>query len=105
MKTTTNFTGHGGKWFDQHGYFHGDIPQECVSDCNHPGQCDADVEFWTSELGFSVPREKAIIWLSEFGAWDLEELNEKQDNELAEIVLWLACGDIKANGEWLGLVH
>jgi hypothetical protein len=56
-------------------------------------------------LNFTVPRQKAIDYLKEYGAWEVEEMNEWTDEELAEKVLWIACGDISEQGEWLGLVH
>ena len=94
------------KNFDEYGNFTGTIPQECVRDCSAPGQpADEAVEFWRKELNFQVPRKQAIDYLSQLGAWSREELDEKADEGLAEIVLWIACGDIKEHGEWLGLTH
>ena len=93
------------QWFDNYGYLIGDIPQEAVKDCSHQGECFFDCEAWVRELGFTVPQEQAIDYLREFGAWELTELQTKTNEELAIIVLWLACGDIQENGEWIGLVH
>jgi hypothetical protein len=92
-------------WFDSHGYLLGTLPEDCVSDCSHAGACEADVRYWRGRLDFSVPRERAIGYLREFGAWTAEELADRTDEELAEIVLWVACGDLRESGEWLGLVH
>jgi len=105
-------------WFDEHGWILKDIPEECIESCSHQGACDNDVEYWQEKLQFEVPRQMAIDYLREFGAWTVEELNEKNDTELAQIVLWLACGDTKEiryqdakDGEeveeytWPGLVH
>jgi hypothetical protein len=91
--------------FDSYGNFHGKIPKEAVRDCSGPGPADEAVAHWRKKLNFEVPRQKAIQYLKEYGAWTLEELNGLDDTDLAEKVLWLACGDIKENGEWFGLVH
>jgi hypothetical protein len=54
-------------------------------------------------LEFQVPRERAIAYIREFGAWTAEELAAKSDDDLAEVVLWLACCQIRETGEWWGL--
>lgn len=48
------------------------------------------------ELGFDreFPRENAIRYLKEFGAWEVEELESMPDSELAGIVLWEFCNDL-----------
>jgi hypothetical protein len=92
-------------WFDSQGYFLGVLPEDCIADCSHSGPCDADVEYWRRRLDFEVPREAAIAYFREFGAWTAEELAAKTDEELAELVLWSACCDIRESGEWFGLVH
>lgn len=96
--------------FDSYGNMLGEIPPDCVADCTAPG-CDASkpVAYWRKRLSFAVPRERAIAWLQEYGAWPLDSneydtgLNQMSDDELADKVLWLACSDIAENGEWLGL--
>ena len=91
------------KLFDQYGNFNGEIPAECVADCTTPGQdADESVTYWRTRLDFSVPRDLAIRYLKDFGAWD--DLAEASDTTLAERCLWIACGDIRENGEWFGLV-
>jgi hypothetical protein len=92
-------------WFDYHGYLLGVLPEDCIADCSHSGACDADVTYWRNRLDFEVPREKAIGYLREFGAWTAEELEAKTTDELAEVVLWSACCDIRESGQWLGMVH
>ena len=91
--------------FDEYGNFHGRIPKEAVEDCSRPGPADSSVAYWQEKLKFNVPRAKAISYLGEFGAWTREELEAKSDNDIAQIVLWTACNDIKENGEWFGLQH
>jgi len=98
------------KWFDKNGWFIGKFPPDCVKDCSASGPVDDSVDFWINELNFSVPRDLSISYLKEFGAWSLESdgdtgLNDMTDRELAEKVLWLACGDISEQGEWFGLIH
>ena len=50
-----------------------------------------------------MPREKAIAYLGEFGAW--EDLETASQKTLAQRVLWLACGDISDGEDWIGLIH
>jgi hypothetical protein len=78
-------------WFDSHGYLLREFPEECVSDCSHSGPCDSDVEYWRKRLDFIAPRDQAINYLREFGAWTPEEMAAKSDEELAETILWSAC--------------
>ena len=95
----------GVKNFDKYGNFIGTIPAECVKDCSHAGSCDSDVANWVNKLNFRVTRVKATPWLLQWGAWDAKELKAMTILELSEIVLGLACGDIKETGEeWCGLV-
>ena len=72
------------------------IPGYCVVDCSGPGSKDDEVSRWVDELKFDIglPRDAAIEHLEQYGAWDKEELESKTDNELAQILLWLFCGDI-----------
>lgn len=97
------------KWFNEYGRFLGEFPEECVSDCSASGSVDASVAYWLKKLNFEVPREKTIKWLSEFGAWPEvtdeydKGLNDMTNTELASKVLWLACCDIKEQGEWFGI--
>ena len=97
--------------FDEYGWFHGTLPADCVADCSTQGSVDEAVTYWRKQLNFEVPRELAIRWLHEYGAWPLESdeydtgLNQMSDEDIAEKVLWLACCDLRENGEWFGLVH
>lgn len=93
------------EWFDESGWSLKEIPEECVEDICHPGPADEAAEEWVERLGFEVPREKAIEYLREYGAWDKEELEAKSDKDLAITCLWLGAWDTKENGEWFGLVH
>jgi hypothetical protein len=93
------------KWFDDYGNLIKDIPQEIISECSHQGDCYFDCKKWIKEIDFNVPRQLSIDWLREFGAWTIEELNSLDDMEIAIQVLWIACSDLKENGEWFGLNH
>jgi len=90
--------------FDRYGNFIGAIPAECVAECTRPGK-DATpfVDAWRKRLDFQVPRELAVKYLDDFGAWD--DLDTAPDDRLAERILWIACGDIQDGGEWCGLIH
>jgi hypothetical protein len=90
-------------WFDSYGYLLGVLPADCIADCAHAGPCDDDVKSWRERLKFAVPRDRATAYIREFGAWTGEELAAKTDEDLAEVVLWLACCQIRESGEWLGL--
>jgi hypothetical protein len=100
------------KWFNEYGHFLSELPEECWRDCSTPGQAaDESVAYWRKKLSFVVPRDKAIEYLVDFGAWPWQEcdgdkgLIDMTDDELADKVLWLASCDMRENGEWFGLVH
>lgn len=69
------------------------IPRECIKDCSQPGPADATVAYWREQLGFTVDRDRAVRCLKGYGAWDGEELAAMSDEDIAEIILWLACGN------------
>lgn len=71
-----------------------DLPDECILDCGEgPGQKDAAVNHWRDALNFTVDRAKAIDCIAGYGAWEREDLENREDDDLAEIILWLACGN------------
>lgn len=73
-----------------------DLPRDCILDCTVPGQpADEPVAFWREQLDVTVDRAAAIRCLKGTGAWEDSALALKTDDELAEIVLWLACGDFR----------
>lgn len=90
-------------YFDNYGNLIRRIPKQAYIDCSHSGSCDEDCAFWRKKLNFTVPRDRAISYLKEYGAWD--DLNDWDDDRLAETVLWLAAGDVKENRKWYGLIH
>lgn len=70
-------------WFNKDGWILRRLPAECVTDCTAQGSVDASVEHWCERLGFKVPRERAISWLREMGAWSQLELASETDETLA----------------------
>lgn len=93
------------KWFDEDGTYTGEeIPAECVADGTAQGACDEAMAYWREKLDFTVPRKQAIDYVAASGGWEREELEEMSDDEIAEIVLWMACGQIKEDGDWCGLI-
>ena len=92
-------------WFDREGNLQRKIPEECVKDCTHMGPCDADVKYWREKLNFEVPRQLAILYIKDIGAYEEEETEEMTHEELAEYILWCVCFDIKEHGEFFGLVQ
>jgi len=73
------------------------LPMECVQDCSDMGDVSPAVEYWRQNLDFTVDRERAILCLGGYGAW--EDLDEADNDTLAERILWLACGSFS---EWDG---
>ncbi len=90
--------------FDSDGEYCGpDIPQEAIDACSGPGDASSAVAHWAKELAFVVPRKLAVDYLNEFGAWD--DLETTSIETLTERVFWIACGDMRDNEEWFGLIH
>ena len=84
-------------WFDEHGELVKPLPGRCIEDCSGSGAVDDEVAYWVNALKFDLglPRERVINFLSEYGAWELDELDGMDDFNLAEKVLWIFCGNIK----------
>lgn len=72
-----------------------DLPEDCIEDCAGPGPADNMVAYWRSRLGFTVERVPAIACLVGYGAWTREELEAMSDIDIAETILWIACGNFK----------
>ena len=70
---------------------------EQARDCSHSGACDADV---AELLELPVIRrqlnnigpEAIASELSEYGAWDDEELTDHEENKA--LIVWIAAGNI-----------
>lgn len=78
-------------------YTRDDFPEGCIEDCSHSGQCIDDVKFWVKELELDADNDEMKEYLKRFGAWDDEELEDKEDN--LERMLWIICNDIKEQDE------
>jgi hypothetical protein len=78
----------------------GDIPEECIEDCTHQGDCTEDVELWLTALNFNVDVEAGFDYLKSCGL-DMEhfidDIGEINENEVNLFCLWIACGNIKDN--------
>ena len=70
-----------------------------LGDCDAAGDVSNACRFWRSAMDFRVDRASAFSYLKEFGAWDASDLNLQSDEYLAELVLWLACCDLKESGD------
>jgi nuclear transport factor 2 (NTF2) superfamily protein len=66
------------------------------------GDVTETVDMWRERLGFTVDRERATSYLAE--VWEREELESLSDEVLARRVLWMACGELHAQGEWNGVI-
>lgn len=84
-------------WFNERGELMKPLPGQCIEDCSGSGRVDDQVAYWVDKLGFDIdmPRDKAIEFLSEYGAWESDEIEDMDIIELAEKVLWIFCGNIK----------
>jgi len=81
----------------------GRFPADCIESCAASGDCTEAVEYWQSRLNFNPPRDLMERYLKEYGAWD--DLQTASDDTLAQRILWIACCDIREQGEWSGLNH
>ena len=71
------------------------LDRTTIEDCSHGGACDEDVAYHRKRLALTVNRDNAIRCLKNYGAWDDSELENKDNEDLAEIILWIACGDFR----------
>ena len=65
--------------------------------CSHPGPCDSDVNELLQDKKIARQLKKIsdadlAAELGEYGAWDEEELKDREQNEAR--IIWLAAGDI-----------
>lgn len=77
------------------------LPGQCVIDCSHSGPCDADVDYWAPKILAQIieddfpnaPDGETIRQeLSEYGAWDNDELADSDQN--FKRLVWIAAGNI-----------
>jgi hypothetical protein len=74
-----------------------DFPADCIADCSSQGSVDEAVEYWVSELEFTVPPQAARDCLRGYGAWEDDELADDEQNKRR--ILWLACGDFSEGSD------
>lgn len=73
-----------------------DLPVDCIVDCSQPGQdVEPECDYWRKELDFTVNRNRAIDYIVSSGAHEREELDEWEDDRLANWILWQACCDFR----------
>jgi len=65
---------------------------------SHPGPCDTDVAYLltlpTIQKQLSlIPDDDLVAELSEYGAWDDNQLANRADNEAH--IIWIAAGNIR----------
>jgi hypothetical protein len=67
---------------------------------SHPGPCDSDIAYLRTFPHIKrqldkIDPESLKKELSEYGAWNDEELSNHDEN--LDRILWIACGDILEN--------
>lgn len=72
---------------------------------HHQGACDDDVAALANDPTIAeqlsrVSTDIMALELKEYGAWDAEELQDRDAN--IRRLIWLACGDIQDNPELCG---
>ena len=79
--------------------FEFEMPVDAIADCHHRGPCDEDVAHWAPKIvrPDSITPEKLKAELSEYGAWDDDELNDDEANWRR--IVWLAAGNIQDEPE------
>ena len=74
-----------------------EVTMDDAESCNHPGQCDADVDYLCDLDRIQV---QTAVWhpadlvdeLHEYGAWEVEDLQDHEEN--IRRMVWIACGDV-----------
>ena len=77
------------------------LPGQCVLDCSHSGQCDANVAAWTDRIKTQIESDdfpnkptpyRIRIELKEYGTLSKEELADDKENFAR--IFWFAVGNI-----------
>lgn len=82
-----------------HVLYRDQLPAECITDCCHQGDCLEDVQAWRKRLNLTVDRARAEACLLGYGAWDADDLALMDDDEIAERILWCACGNFREGSD------
>jgi hypothetical protein len=75
-----------------------EIPKELVKNCPKSGPCDDYIENALLEYEIDVSLKDSQKYLKLFGAWELKELKDLEENK--KRLLWLAILDCKENKEF-----
>lgn len=70
------------------------LPIDALNDCHHQGSCDEDCEYWVDKIDWdaqTMGSDAIRMELSEYGAWDDEELANDDENKLR--ILWISAGN------------
>lgn len=73
------------------------MTRQVEDECGASGRVDDAVEYWRKKLGLTVDHDAAVSWLKETGGWSKSELEETDDDTLAERVLWISASNAKEN--------
>lgn len=84
-------------WTSSSGRIELKITKKQAAQCTHPSDCEHDVKELKRKAAIyrqmdKIAPELLAAELSEYGAWDNEELKDHEQNKVR--LLWLACGDI-----------
>jgi hypothetical protein len=91
-------------FFDKDGLFIGKIPEECVEACATNKPNHRVLREWVERLNFSFPRKMAESFLeSQSGFADAKHLADEDEVEVAKMLLYVVCRDIKEGGRFEGL--
>lgn len=80
-----------------------EMPWEAVCDCSASGPVDSAVDYWKDADSVKIDGSEAdlIKVLSEYGAWDDDELSIHADN--IDRIVWIAAGNINEEPDCFGV--
>jgi hypothetical protein len=84
-------------WTESSGRIELKITKAQAESCSHPGSCDNDVAHLRTVPAIrrqldKLSPELVAECLSEYGAWDDDELSDHEQN--LDRLLWIACCDL-----------
>jgi hypothetical protein len=72
-----------------------EFPMDLIDDAPTSGQFDEFAKYIIETYNVDVSLDDSIKYLKGFGAWDLEELQDLDNNKVK--ILWIALLDCKEN--------
>lgn len=72
-----------------------ELPQEVIDSIPMSGQADNAAAELRQDYNFDVSLDDSIKFLSSYGAWNKEELQDLDSN--IDRIIWLACLDCQEN--------